>query len=237
MILIRTENQYIDRPITGYDDVEEGDYAVLSISDTGLGISPDSLPRIFEPFYTKKVMGRSGTGLGLAVVWGTVKDHKGYIDIQSTEGKGTTLTLYFPVIREGLASGKTRSSINEYMGKGESILVVDDVMGQREIASGILKKIGYSVTSVSSGEEAISYLKESPADLVVLDMVMAPGIDGLETYKRILKHHPRQKAIIASGFSETERVKEAQKLGAGEYIKKPYTIERIGLAVKSELGK
>jgi len=237
MILIRTENQYIDRPITGYDDVEEGDYAVLSISDTGLGISPDSLPRIFEPFYTKKVMGRSGTGLGLAVVWGTVKDHKGYIDIQSTEGKGTTLTLYFPVIREGLASGKTQSSINEYMGKGESILVVDDVMGQREIASGILKKIGYSVTSVSSGEEAISYLKESPADLVVLDMIMAPGIDGLETYKRILKHHPRQKAIIASGFSETERVKEAQKLGAGEYIKKPYTIERIGLAVKSELGK
>jgi signal transduction histidine kinase len=237
MILIRTENQYIDRPITGYDDVEEGDYAVLSISDTGLGISPDSLPRIFEPFYTKKVMGRSGTGLGLAVVWGTVKDHKGYIGIQSTEGKGTTLTLYFPVTREGLAGDKVQSSIANYMGKGESILVVDDVKDQREIASSILKKIGYSVTSVSSGEEAIAYMQENSADLLVLDMIMAPGIDGLETYKRILEHHPGQKAIIASGFSETERVKEAQKLGAGEYITKPYIIEKIGLAVKSELEK
>jgi two-component system cell cycle sensor histidine kinase/response regulator CckA len=237
MILIRTDNQYIDRPITGYDDVEEGDYAVLSISDTGLGISPDSLPRIFEPFYTKKVMGRSGTGLGLAVVWGTVKDHKGYIGIQSTEGKGTTLTLYFPVTREGLAGVKAQSCIENYMGKGESILVVDDVKVQREIASSILKKIGYSVTSVSSGEEAIAYMQENSADLLVLDMIMAPGIDGLETYKRILEHHPGQKAIIASGFSETERVKEAQKLGAGEYITKPYIIEKIGIAVKSELEK
>jgi signal transduction histidine kinase len=237
MILIRTDNQYIDRPITGYDDVEEGDYAVLSISDTGLGISPDSLPRIFEPFYTKKVMGRSGTGLGLAVVWGTVKDHKGYIGIQSTEGKGTTLTLYFPVTREGLAGVKAQSCIENYMGKGESILVVDDVKDQREIASSILKKIGYSVTSVSSGEEAIAYMQENSADLLVLDMIMAPGIDGLETYKRILEHHPGQKAIIASGFSETERVKEAQKLGAGEYITKPYIIEKIGIAVKSELEK
>jgi len=237
MILIRTENQYIDRPITGYDDVEEGDYAVLSVSDTGLGISPDSLPRIFEPFYTNKVMGRSGTGLGLAVVWGTVKDHKGYIDIRSTEGKGTTLTLYFPVTGEGVARDKTQSSIEDYMGKGESILVVDDVKGQRKIASDILKKIGYFVTSVSSGEEAVAYMKENSADLLVLDMIMAPGIDGFETYKRILEHHPGQKAIIASGFSETERVKETQKLGAGEYIKKPYTIEKIGFAVKSELEK
>ena len=237
MILMRTENRYIDTPITGYDDVEEGDYAVLSVSDTGLGISPDSLPRIFEPFYTKKVMGRSGTGLGLAVVWGTVKDHKGYIDVRSAEGKGSKLTLYFPVTREGLTTDKIQSSIEDYMGSKESILIVDDVKGQREIACSILKKLGYCVTSVSNGEEAIAYMKENSADLVVLDMIMEPGIDGLETYKRILKLHPRQKAIIASGFSETERVKEAQKLGAGEYIKKPYTIEKIGLAVRSELIK
>jgi signal transduction histidine kinase len=236
-ILIRTQNQYIDRPIAGYDNVKEGDYAVLSVSDTGLGISPDSLPRIFEPFYTKKVMGRSGTGLGLAVVWGTVKDHKGYIDIQSTEGSGTTLTLYFPVTRKGLARDKTQSSIRDFMGKGESILVVDDVKNQREIAASILKKIGYSVTTVSSGEEAVAYMKENSANLMVLDMIMAPGIDGLETYKRILEYHPGQKAIIASGYSETERVKVTQALGAGEYIKKPYTMEKIGLAVKSELEK
>jgi signal transduction histidine kinase len=129
MIRICTENQYIDRPITGYDDVEEGDYAVLSVSDTGLGISSESLPRIFEPFYTKKVMGRSGTGLGLAVVWGTVKDHKGYIDVRSIEGKGSTLSLYFPVTRKGVSTDKTQLSMKDYMGHNESILVVDDVKG------------------------------------------------------------------------------------------------------------
>lgn len=236
-ILIRTHNQYIDRPVSGYDDVTEGDYAVLSISDSGLGISPDSLPRIFEPFYTKKVMGRSGTGLGLAVVWGTVKDHKGYIDIQSTEGQGTTLTLYFPVTRKEMSSEEARLSIEDYMGRGESILVVDDVKDQREIASGIFEKLGYKVTSVASGEEAIVYLQENSADLLVLDMIMPPGIDGLETFKRILAYHPGQKAIIASGFSETELVREAQSLGVGEYIKKPYTIEKIGLAARTELAK
>ena len=97
--------------------------------------------------------------------------------------------------------------------------------------------LGYLVTSVSSGEEAIEYLKSRSADLIILDMIMDPGIDGLETYRRILELHPGQRAIIASGFSETERVKEAQKLGAGEYIKKPYTLEQIGLAVKKELEK
>ena len=91
--------------------------------------------------------------------------------------------------------------------------------------------------TVASGEEAVEYLKSKPVDLVVLDMIMDPGIDGLETYKRILAISPKQKAIIASGFSETDRVKEAQRLGAGTYIKKPYTYEKIGMAIKTELAK
>ena len=182
-------------------------------------------------------MGRSGTGLGMAVVWGTVKDHKGYIDIQSMEGKGTTFTLYFPISRKEISKDKSLVSIEDYMGKGESILVVDDVEEQREIASRVLKKLGYSVTSVPSGEEAVEYMKNNSADLLVLDMIMDPGIDGLDTYKRILKLHPNQKAIIASGFSETDRAKEAQRLGAGEYVKKPYILEKIGLAVRNELNR
>jgi DNA-binding NtrC family response regulator len=170
-------------------------------------------------------------------VWGTVKDHKGYIDVQSTPGKGTTFTLYFPVTRKEIMGKEEALPMEEYMGKGESILVVDDVEEQCEIASRILIKLGYSVTSVSSGEEAIEYMKDNSADLLVLDMIMDPGIDGLDTYKNILELHPNQKVIIASGFSETERVKEAQRLGAGEYIKKPYTLEKIGIAVKEELGE
>jgi PAS domain S-box-containing protein len=236
-IYISTQNRYIDRTIRGYDNVEEGDYITLTVSDAGVGIHKKDRERIFEPFYTKKVMGRSGTGLGMAVVWGTVKDHKGYIDIQSAKGKGTTFTLYFPVTRKKVGKDKSLLAIEDYMGKGESILVVDDVEEQREIASKILKKLGYSVKSVSSGEEAIDYLKDNSADLLLLDMIMDPGIDGLETYKRILEFHPKQKAIIVSGFSETRRVKEAQRLGARAYVKKPFLLEIIGIAVRDELDK
>ena len=236
-IHITTENQYIDRPIKGYDTVEEGDYVKLTVSDNGVGISPEVIDRIFEPFYTKKTMGRSGTGLGMAVVWGTVKDHDGYIDVQSELGEGTAFTLYFPITRKKLPTEKPDILADMYMGKGESILVVDDVKQQREIASRMLKKLGYNVLSVPSGEEAVIYLQENTADLLVLDMIMNPGIDGLETYKKILKFHPRQKAIIASGFSESRQVKAAQKMGAGSYLKKPYSFEKIGLAVKAELAK
>jgi two-component system cell cycle sensor histidine kinase/response regulator CckA len=236
-ILISTENRYIDRPISGYDSVDEGDYITLEVSDTGVGISKEDIERIFEPFYTKKQMGRSGTGLGMAVVWGTVKDHNGYIDVQSEEGKGTTFTLYFPATREEIAKEKARLSLEDYTGKGESILVVDDVKDQREIAINMLTTLGYTADAVSSGEETVQYLKERRVDLVILDMIMDPGIDGLDTYKRIIEVHPGQKAIIAGGFSETYRVKEAQRLGAGVYIKKPYTLEKIAVAVKEELGK
>jgi len=236
-IFISTENRYIDGPIRGYDRVEDGDYVILTVSDTGAGISSEDMKRIFEPFYTKTVMGRSGTGLGMALVWGAVKDHKGYIDVQSSEGKGTTFTLYFPVTRKELAKDKSLVSIGDYRDKGESVLVVDDVEEQREIASRILKKLGYAVRTVSSGEEAVDYLKNNSANLLILDMIMDPGIDGLETYKRILELHPKQKAIIVSGFSETERVKEAQRLGAGAYVKKPFLLEKIGIAVRDELDR
>ena len=234
-ITLTTKNRYIDRPIRGYDDVAEGDYVVLKVSDSGIGISAEDIEKIFEPFYTKKVMGRSGTGLGMAVVWGTVKDHKGYIDIQSIEKEGTTFTLYFPVSRQKSTRKNTPLSLEDYSGKGETIMVVDDIPEQRKIASKMLEKLGYCVTSVSSGEDAIEHLKTNSADIIVLDMIMDPGIDGLETYRSIIELHPRQKAIIASGYAETNRVKEAQELGAGPYIKKPYILEKVGLAIRTEL--
>jgi signal transduction histidine kinase/ActR/RegA family two-component response regulator len=236
-IIISTKGEYIDRQLKGGDPVKEGDYAILSVSDTGIGIDPKDIERIFEPFFTKKVMGRSGTGLGMAVVWGTVKDHKGYIDVQSTKDQGTTFTLYFPVVREEIEEKKKALPMEKYMGRGESLLIVDDVETQRNIASDMLVKLGYSVVSAASGEQAVDYIKENSADLIILDMIMGLGIDGCETYKQILKIYPEQKAVITSGFSETARVKEAQSLGAGEYIKKPYTFEKIGLAVKRELER
>lgn len=235
-ISIVTENRYMDKPLQGYELIEEGDFVTLSISDTGSGITREEMEKLFEPFYTKKKFGRSGTGLGLPVVWGTVKDHKGFIDVQSTEGKGTTFTLYFPVTREELSPQYRLLPVDEYRGNGEKILVVDDVMEQRDIATMMLQKLGYSVTAVSSGEEAVEYVAEHEVDLLILDMIMDPGIDGLETYRRVLKIRPGQKAVITSGFSETQRVKKAQDLGAKAYIKKPYFLEKIGITVKTALN-
>ena len=182
-------------------------------------------------------MGRSGTGLGMAVVWGTVKDRKGYIDIESVEGKGSTFSLYFPVNRAAVKPEHRKIPIEQFLSRGETVLVVDDEAEQRDLASAMLRKLGYSTETLASGEEAVEYLKNKQASLVILDMIMDPGIDGLETYRKIAEHRPGQKAIIVSGFAETDRVKEAQKLGAGQYLKKPYTLEKIAIAVRIELDK
>jgi PAS domain S-box-containing protein len=234
-ITVSTRNHYMDKPLEGYNTLKEGEFTVLKVRDTGDGIAPEDMKRIFEPFYTKKIMGRSGTGLGMAVVWGTVKDHQGYIDLKSEAGKGTTFTIYFPATRKVLEDKENTACIDSMKGNGERILIVDDVEEQRRICSLLLSRLGYSVNTVSSGEDAVRYLAEQTADLIVLDMIMDPGMDGLETYEKIIEIRPEQKALIVSGFSETQRVEKMQRLGAGAYVRKPYTLEKIGLAVKGEL--
>jgi two-component system, cell cycle sensor histidine kinase and response regulator CckA len=236
-LTISTENCYIDRLTKEYDEIQEGNYVLIKISDTGIGISEGDKEKIFEPFYTKKVMGRSGTGLGMTVVWGAVKDHDGFIDIQTEIGSGTTFKLYFPASSKLICEPQSDFNIEPSKGSGEHILVVDDVLEQRQIATAILEQLNYTVISVDSGEAAIEYLADHSVDLVVLDMIMEPGIDGLETYKQIARRHPGQKAIVVSGFSESGRVKAVQRLGAGEYVRKPYTINKIGLAIKSALNR
>ncbi len=235
-VTISTMNCYIDRPLRGYDDVKTGEYTVLSVSDDGPGISSDKLERIFEPFYTRKVMGRSGTGLGLTVVWNVMQDHHGYIDVV-TGNNGTTFYLYFPITRDEVADRDMPTPIEDCKGNGETILVIDDVESQREISCNMLNILGYKAKAVSSGEEAIENLKENTVDLLLLDMIMDPGINGRETYQKIIEIHPYQKAIIVSGFSETDEVKKTQNLGAGRYIKKPFTLETLCLAVHEELKR
>jgi PAS domain S-box-containing protein len=235
-VTISTTSRYLDEPLKGYEQIRSGEYAVLDVSDDGPGIASEDLERIFEPFYTKKVMGRIGTGLGLAVVWNTVQDHGGYINVKSGH-KGSAFELYFPAIRENVGTETAKIPLEDYLGHGERILVVDDEERQREIAARMLTKLGYNTASVSSGEEAIEYVKEHAVDLLVLDMVMPKGMDGRKTYEEIIRIHPGQKAVIASGYAKTKEVETAQNLGAGQYIKKPYTLEKIGLAVKEQLEK
>ena len=217
-VTLSTQNRYLDEALSGYEEVRPGEYILLKVSDDGVGIPEEHLQRIFEPFYTKKVLGRTGTGLGLAVVWNTVQEHDGYINVGRRKGV-TEFEVYFPATRDDIFADEDRVPPSDYAGKGETILVIDDQENQRTIACKLLSRLGYEAESVSGGDEALEYLKAHPVDLIVLDMIMTPGMDGLDTFRKIVEIFPDQKAIIASGFSETDRVKEAQRIGAGQYLK------------------
>jgi signal transduction histidine kinase/ActR/RegA family two-component response regulator len=236
-ILIKTENQLVDNDLANKIGIIPGRYTVLQVTDTGPGIPEKDLKNIFEPFYTKKEMGRSGTGLGLTIVLNTVQDHDGGILVES-DNQGTSFKLFFPATAEKISSAAELTTNSPLpRGKGESILVVDDVEQQRDLAKQMLSGLGYSVETVTSGEAALTFLKKKPVDLIVLDMIMNPGIGGLETYKQIIALYPKQKAIIASGYAESLDVKKTLALGAGPFIQKPYNIATIAGAIHSALTK
>jgi len=235
-ITLTTGNRYLDKPLQGYDHVEIGDYVTITVADRGAGMSPEEAERIFEPFYTKKVMGRSGTGLGMALVWGTVKDHRGYLNIRSEIGQGSTITVLLPASRRELSAQPQAPAIGPCTGRGEQILVIDDMYDQRTLATLMLERLGYRVHTVPSGEAAVQYLSAATPDLILLDMIMDPGMDGLDTYRRVRELHPGLKTIITSGFSESDRVREALRLGAGPYVKKPYRLATIAEVVREALG-
>ena len=213
------------------------DWALISKENAAFEyyVSPDDIDKIFEPFYTKKAMRRSGTGLGMAVVWGTVKDMSGYIDIESTEGKGTAVKIYFPITNRQVRTSRPSRHKDEYIGNGQKILVVDDDTDQLNIVSLMLEKLNYQAVTLSNGKEAVEYMETSSADLILMDMIMDPGIDGLDTLKQIWAIQPDQKAVIGSGFSENKRVYEARKLGATGFVGKPYTITKLGIVLKEAL--
>ncbi|MBN2706884.1 MAG: transporter substrate-binding domain-containing protein [Deltaproteobacteria bacterium] len=211
-------------------------FVMLQVSDDGPGIGAEDGKHIFEPFYTRKKMGRSGTGLGLTVVWNTVREHGGEINVSSEPGRGATFTICLPATPELICAPPQEIDQARLMGRGESILVVDDEPRQREIAEKILTSLGYRVSSVASGEAAIDYLQTQKADLLLLDMIMSPGLNGRQTFAEIIKFRPEQKALIVSGFSNSEDVESALDAGAGKFIKKPYLLRQLAEAVKEILA-
>jgi len=235
-VVVATKNVRLTTPHQGFEMIEPGEYVMISVEDNGPGISAQDITQIFSPFYSKKVMGRSGTGLGLAVVWNTVHDHGGFVDVASS-GRGSLFSLYFPIDRFGISKLAEQSpAIGQYHGNGEKVLVVDDQKSQRDIASRLLSRLGYQPLTVQSGEEAVEYVKTTPVDLVILDMMMDPGINGCETYERILRYAPGQKAIITSGYSNTEDINRATNLGISQFIKKPYSLHELARALKLEIN-
>ncbi len=234
-VTVSTRHEHVDNTAGSKSQIETGEYVVLSVRDTGRGISSIDLEHIFEPFYTTKTMGRSGTGLGLAIVWNTMLDHNGNVLIDSS-AKGTQFQLYFPKSEHKVISQLENNKTEELTGTNEHILVVDDEPQLRDLASRILKNMGYKVDSVCSGELAIKFVEENPVDLIVLDMLMEPGMNGQQTYEEILKLYPHQKAVVASGFSESADIKATLELGANGFIQKPYSMARLGQVVKEALG-
>jgi signal transduction histidine kinase/CheY-like chemotaxis protein len=236
-VSLATKNKKIETAMkNGAMSLEPGSYVLFSIADSGSGIVPEDLEHIFEPFYTKKKFGHSGTGLGLAVVWNTVLEHQGFIDVRQP-GQGSVFELYFPATAQQVVAEDNSIEQLDLDGHGEHILVVDDEEPIRILAEKMLTALGYRVSLVASGEEAILFLKTNQVDLLLLDMLMEPGINGHQTYQQIKIFLPEQKALIASGFSESAEVKKAQALGAGAYIKKPYTLQELGIAIKKELTR
>lgn len=234
-IFIKTENYYADDVSIAYQIIPKGEYVKLTVSDNGTGIDPEITNKIFEPFFTTKTTEKQrGSGLGMSIVDAVMKDHDGYIDYRTRLGEGTSFYLYFPVSRDPAEKAKKEKV---KLKGNEKLMVVDDDTMQREVIKNLLKPLGYRVTVIDSGEKALEKLKRDPQDLLILDMIMPGGIDGTETYKRVLEINPAQRAIIVSGFSETSRVKEAVKLGASSFIRKPLTKTALCLAIRGVLDK
>lgn len=241
-ITVSTSHQNVSSPIAGYENIDPGQYVVLHVMDSGHGLDERDLNRLFEPFSARKTTNsKSGTGLGLAVVYGVVKEHKGFIDVKSKVKEGTDFVVYFPVT--GAAPAATVKAEPVDFRGNESILVVDDDEEQRMVAARWLRSIGYKVVTAPNGREAVSMLEETARansgeiDLVLLDMIMGDDFDGLDTYRKMLEINSAQKAVAVSGFVQTERIKEAMRLGAGQYLQKPYTVDELAKAVRAELDK
>lgn len=234
-IYLTTDNQSSEGRDLFYQRLPAGDYVVVSIEDEGTGIDPDDFDRLFEPFYTTKVMEQSGTGLGMAVVWGVVYDHHGVIDVISVQGTGTRFDVYFPITNAPLPKLVAPKSAAELMGDGQLILVVDDMKDQRELIDVVLTRLNYRVVTCASGEAAAEILSTKNVDLALIDMVMDVGWDGLETYEALCRIKPGLKTLLMSGFAETDKVLKAQGLGAGSFQRKPFTIESLGQNLSDEL--
>lgn len=234
-IEITTSNLFNFKGKGLFGEIPHNDYYLLSIRDEGMGIAKENLARVFEPFFTKKPGTKAGTGLGMTLVWGIIEDHKGYIDIKSEEKMGTLIQVYLPLTREEKKNKEIASELLNLHGNGEFVLVVDDLDIQRDLNKYLLKQLNYKTTAVENGEAAVEFLKSNKADLILLDMIMGDGMDGLDTFIEIKKMNPEQKVIILSGYTDRERIEEAFRLGINDFLKKPCPMDSLAISLKKTL--
>lgn len=217
--------------------IKAGGYILISIRDTGIGIDKAIQEKIFDPFFTTKGLGKR-TGLSLASVYGIIKAHGGYIDVQSVKGNGTTFFLYLPASTDIMDKGSQLASVIE-KGKG-SILLVDDEEIVLDVGEALLNSLGYSVIIAHGGKEALDILRtrfpSGPPDLVILDMIM-PHIGGGEAYDRMKEVYPSIKVLLSSGYSIDGEAKEIMGRGCSGFIQKPFNLKELSKSIKEILAE
>jgi signal transduction histidine kinase len=236
-IHISTFNETTTARSVFHGDLKDGDYVVLSVEDSGSGIPHGDLDKVFQPFHTTKEMGKSGTGLGMPIVWGVVQDHGGAIDVVSMEGMGTRFDIYLPKSDKPLTQKPKKIPIDRLLGNGEMLLVVDDEEDQRRLTSSVLTRLNYRVETCNRGQDALARVKEHHYDLILLDMMMEEGWDGLRTFMELQKAAPEQKVVVISGYADVERAREAFELGVHGFVKKPFTLEDIGRSIRVAMAQ
>ncbi|MCK4729668.1 MAG: response regulator [Desulfobacterales bacterium] len=216
-------------------DPKPGNYVQLTVTDTGKGMDKETLERIFEPFFTTKEMGR-GTGLGLASVYGIIKGHGGYIDVESEPGRGTTFSIYLPATEEKVE--KTVKPTEEIVEGAGTILLVDDEDRIMDVGTKLLKRLGYTVLEARGGREAVEIYKDNKdkIDLVILDMVM-PRMGGGEAYDRMKEINPNVKVLLSSGYSIESQAKEILARGCDAFIQKPFGMQDLSVRIREILDK
>jgi PAS domain S-box-containing protein len=235
LIHISTQNCRFSHPQSQQDPTAIEDYIKITFADNGPGIAQKDLEHIFDPFYTTKKMGKSGTGLGLSIVWNTVQEHNGWIEVKDNK-PGAIFEIYLPAAPEQISSTQPEHAGCSMQGNGELLLLIDDKPEQNETMGQLLTSLGYKTYSATSSEEGIAFLQSQPVDLVLLDMIIGDGLNGRQTYEKILKVRPGQKAIIISGYSRNDEVRKARALGVSHFLEKPVTMPKLSQAIRQALA-
>ena len=237
-LYLKTENVILDAEFVNAKPykVEAGDYIKITVTDTGIGIDQETRERIFEPFFTTKEMGR-GTGLGLASVYGVIKNHEGYINVYSEIDQGTTFTIYLPASRKKIQKQTEKAVASVAMGTG-TLLLVDDEEMIIKVGKELLQELGYQVMSALSGQEAIELYKENAdkIDLVIMDMIM-PGMSGGETFDRLKEINPEIKVLLSSGYSINGQASKILERGCDGFIQKPFNLIQLSDKIQGIIVK
>jgi len=236
-VCVRTENCQFVHPLqyNCWDGGgKDGDYIKLTVADDGPGIPEEHLEHIFDPFYSTKVMGKSGTGLGLTIVWKIVQDHNGWIEVKNGS-RGAVFEIYLPATREEVCLSDRWMQASLQRGRGERVLIVDDQLEQAEVLEQALGSLGYKTHTVTSGEAAVAFIRDNAVDLILLDMIIGEGMNGRQTYEQILDLCPTQKAIIVSGYAQKDEMERVRELGVSCFLQKPVTLDRVSSVVRHVL--